>query len=135
MTTLKFLFDASSVIYALKLKRVGILHGNYIQHLTVYEVLNAIWKEAYLFKSLSYEEAKRFIGIFAEVLDYLNILSIRPYESEALKTAIDLGLTIYEASYIVLAEKNNLTLVTEDEKLREKASEKIKVMSLREIIK
>jgi len=135
MTVLRLLFDASSIIYALKLKRVEILHGNYIQHLTVYEVLNAIWKEAYLVKSLSYEEAKRFIGIFAEVLEYLNILSIHPYESEVLKTAIDLDLTAYDASYVVLTEKNNLTLVTEDEKLREKASEKVKVMSLREVIK
>ena len=135
MTVLRLLFDASSIIYALKLKRVEILHGNYIQHLTVYEVLNAIWKETYLVKSLSYEEAKKFIEIFAEVLEYLNILSIHPYESEVLKTAIDLDLTAYDASYVVLTEKNNLTLVTEDEKLREKASEKVKVMSLREVIK
>ena len=135
MTVLRLLFDASSIIYALKLKRVEILHGNYIQHLTVYEVLNAIWKETYLVKSLSYEEAKKFIEIFAEVLEYLNILSIHPYESEVLKTAIDLDLTTYDASYVVLTEKNNLTLVTEDEKLREKASEKVKVMSLREVIK
>ena len=135
MTALRLLFDASSIIYALKLRRVEILHENYIQHLTVYEVLNAIWKESYLFKSLSYEEAERFIKIFTEALGYLNILSIHPYEPEVLKTAMDLGLTVYDASYVVLTKKNDLTLVTEDEKLRKKAGEKVKVTSLREVIK
>jgi len=135
MTALRLLFDASSIIYALKLKCFEVLHENYIQHLTICEALNAIWKEAYLVRSLSYEEAERFIRIFAEALDYLNILSIHPYESEVLKTAMDLGLTVYDASYVVLTEKNDLTLVTEDGKLREKASEKVKVMSLREIVR
>jgi len=134
MTTLRLLFDASSIIYALKLKCVEILHGNYIQHLTIYEVLNAIWKETYLTKSLSRGEAERFIRIFAEALDYLNILLIHPYELEVFKTAVGLGLTVYDASYVVLTEKNGLTLVTEDEKLRKKASKKVKVVSLRKIV-
>mgnify|MGYP000751769713 CR=1 FL=1 len=134
MTTLRLLFDASSIIYALKLKCVEILHGNYIQHLTIYEVLNAIWKETYLTKSLSRGEAERFIRIFAEALDYLNILLIHPYELEVFKTAVGLGLTVYDASYVVLTEKNDLTLVTEDEKLRKKASKKVKVVSLRKIV-
>ena len=105
-----------------------------IQHLTIYEVLNAIWKETYLTKSLSRGEAERFIRIFAEALDYLNILLIHPYELEVFKTAVGLGLTVYDASYVVLTEKNDLTLVTEDEKLRKKASKKVKVVSLRKIV-
>ncbi len=38
-----------------------------------------------------------------------------------MRVAIQLELTVYDSSYIVLAVKHNLTLVTEDEGLREKA--------------
>ena len=129
-----YLFDASSLIYALKLKNIDTLHGNYIQYLTLYEIINSIWKETYLIKSISVEEANQLIEVVAEILDYLKILSIHPYEAEILMKAIDLGLTAYDTSYIVLAEKNNLVLVTEDKKLREKAGETIKTMSLRKLI-
>jgi len=101
----KLLFDASSLVYALKLKHVNILYGNYIHYLIVYEVLNAIWKETYLLKSLSLKEAEKLIDIVAEALDYLNVLLIHPYQSEIFKKATKSGLTIYDASYIVLAEK------------------------------
>ncbi|RLE85419.1 MAG: VapC toxin family PIN domain ribonuclease, partial [Thermoprotei archaeon] len=40
----KFLFDTSSMLYALKLKKLRVIYGNYIQWLTVYEVTNALWK-------------------------------------------------------------------------------------------
>jgi len=130
----KLLFDASSLIYALKLKCIGILHGNYIQHLTVYEILNAIWKETYLIKSITPSDAEKLINIIIEALDYLHVLSIHPYEIEVFRKAIDLGLTIYDTSYVILAEKNNLTLVTEDRKLMERASKAIKTVSLEELV-
>jgi len=131
----RYLVDASSLIKALKLKAINILADNYIQELTIYEVLNAIWKEAYLVKSITIGEAQDLIKIFAEMLEYLEILSIHPYEVDALIKAIELGLTIYDASYVILAEKYNLILVTEDEKLREKASEIVNVLGLNELIK
>jgi len=127
--------DALSLIKALKLKTINILADNYIQELTIYEVLNAIWKEAYLAKSMTIGEAEDLIKIFTEMLEYLEILSIHPYEADALIKAVKLGLTIYDASYFVLAEKYNLILVTEDEKLREKASEMVNVLGLNELIK
>jgi len=128
------LFDASSLIYALKMKYVDIFYKNYIQSLTIYEVLNAIWKEVYLIKSITHEEAEKLVSVIVEVISYLNILSIHPYEMEVLKEALNLGLTIYDASYVVLAEKNDLVLVTEDKRLIEKASKKIRVISLNDLI-
>jgi len=127
------LFDASSLIYALKLKLVDVLYGNYVQHLTVYEAVNAIWKEACLAKSLTLEEAEELVGVITEVLDYLNMLSIHPHEPEVLRRAVNLELTVYDASYVVLAEKKGLTLVTEDRKLMEKAGKVIRVTSLKNI--
>ena len=63
----------------------------------------------------------------------MKILSPHPYEDEILSTARELNITAYDASYIVLAEKNGLTLVTEDKKLRTKAEKLIKAVSLIQI--
>lgn|GEM_PF-5516935 len=58
--------------------------------------------------------------IVARIFNYLNVLSTHPYESEVLRKVMKLDLTIYDASYVILAEKNDLVLLTEDEKLGRK---------------
>jgi len=129
----KFLFDASSVIYALKLRSLKALYDNYIQWLTIYEVINALWKEAILTKAISPQEASEIVKLFAKTLEFVKMLSPHHYEDEILSTARELNITAYDASYVVLAEKNGLTLVTEDKKLREKAEKLIGVTSLTQI--
>jgi len=129
----KLLFDASSVIYALKLRSLRALYDNYIQWLTVYEVVNALWKEAILTKAISPEEASGIVRLITKALECMKILSPHPYEDEILSTARELNITAYDASYIVLAEKNDLILVTEDKKLRTKAERLVKVASLIQI--
>ena len=129
----KLLFDASSVIYALKLRNLKTLCDNYLQWLTIYEVINALWKEATLTKAISMQEASEIVKLFAKTLEFMKILSPHPYEDEFLSTARELNITAYDASYIVLAEKNGLTLVTEDKKLRTKAEKLIKAVSLTQI--
>jgi len=129
----KLLFDASSLIYALKLRSLRALYDNYIQWLTVYEVVNALWKEAILTKAISPEEASGIVRLFTKILECMKILSPHPYEDEILSTARELNITAYDASYIVLAEKNDLILVTEDKKLRTKAERLVKVASLIQI--
>jgi len=126
----KFLFDTSSVIYALKIRGLKMLYDNYLQWLTVYEVINALWKEAILTRAISPQEASEIIKLFAKTLEFMKILSPHPYEDEILSTARELNITAYDASYIVVAEKNGLTLVTEDKKLRTKAEKLVKAVSL-----
>jgi len=127
------LFDASSVIYALKLRNLKALYDNYIQWLTIYEVTNALWKEATLTKAISPQEASKIVKLLTKTLEFMKILSPHPYEGEILSTARELSITAYDASYIVLAEKNGLTLVTEDKKLRMKAKRLVKAVSLDQI--
>jgi len=129
----KLLFDTSSVIYALKLRSLKVLYDNYIQWLTIYEVVNALWKEAALFKAITPQETSQIVKLFTETLEFMKILSSHPYEDEILSTAIELNLTAYDASYIVLAEKNSLILVTEDSKLRAKAEKLVEAVSLTQI--
>ncbi len=129
----KLLFDASSIMLALKLRRVELLCGNYLQWLSIYEVLNGLWKEAYLVKSINSEEALAIARVLREMVKHMNILSPRGIEEEILRMALELGITVYDASYIALAKNNGLTLVTEDRKLRMKAEGLINVVSLEEI--
>jgi predicted nucleic acid-binding protein len=128
------LFDASSLVYAIKLKRIGVLAGNYVQELTIYEVLNALWKEAYILRRMSRKEAESLLDVFVQLLSYLKILDLRGLESEVFKIAVENGLTAYDASYLTLARREKLTLVTEDVKLRNVASTMIRVVSLDEIL-
>jgi len=64
---------------------------------------------------------------------YHKILDSRDLEEEVLKVAIQLEITAYDPSYIVLAMKHDLTLVTNDNKLREKAKNLVKAVSLDEL--
>jgi len=129
----KLLFDASSIIYALKLRSLKVLCDNYVQWLTVYDVVNALWKEATLVKAITPQEASKVVKLFTETLEFMKILSPHQYEDEILTMAIELNLTAYGTSYIVLAEKNGLILVTEDKKLRTKAEKLVKAVSLTQI--
>jgi len=130
---LPYLFDSSSLIYALRLKRIGVLAGNYIQELTIYEVLNALWKETYDLRIMSIKEAESLLDVFIQLLSYLKVLDLRGLESEVFKISIETGLNVYDASYLALAHREKLTLVTEDVKLRNVASTMIQAVSLDEL--
>ncbi len=130
----KLLFDASSIVYSLKLRKIRILAGNYVQWLTVYEVVNAIWKEVSLVGSLSLKEANELLEIFLEVIEHMTILEPRSYELKILSIALETGLTTYDASYVVLAREKGLKLVTEDSKLRERAGELVETSSLDQLL-
>jgi predicted nucleic acid-binding protein len=127
---LKYLFDASSFIKALKLGKPEVLMDNFIQWLTVYEIMNALWKEACLLKSVSIEKLLQLVDVVTDVVKYMKILSVSNLEREILKMSIELDLTAYDTSYIVLAQRHGLTLVTEDKKLMNKAKKHINVISL-----
>jgi predicted nucleic acid-binding protein len=128
------LFDASSLIYSLKIRNLKLLYNNYIQLLTIYEVMNALWKESYLTKAITIEEARELNNILNEIIDLMNMINPHGYEKEILENAWKLGITAYDASYVVIAKKNNLILVSEDEKLKRKIGDIIKIISLKELI-
>lgn len=50
------------------------------------------------------------------------VLGVRGSEMEVLGISLSTGISAYDASYIVLAGKEGLTLVAEDERLRREAS-------------
>ena len=109
------------------------INGNFIQWLTVYEVLNGLWKEVKLVKSISLEEAMAIVKVLEKVVRHMNILSPRGLEEEIVGIALRYDVTVYDASYIALARANNLVLVTEDRKLKERARKPVPVKSLEEL--
>jgi predicted nucleic acid-binding protein len=117
----------------LRLKRLGVLAGNYVQGLTVYEVLNVLWKETYVLKKITMKEAKSLSDVFIQLLGYLKMLDPRGLEGEVFTIAVETGLTVYDASYLALARREKLTLVTEDVKLRSVASSMIPSVTLDEL--
>ena len=134
MTEKDLLFDASSLIYALKLRKVETLYDNYIQWLTIYEVINALWKEAILTENISVKDATDIINAFCSVIDLMKLLTPHPHEQKIFTIAKELKITTYDASYIFLAKKHNLLLVTEDKKLKERAKSLVNTANLSEII-
>jgi len=128
-----YLFDASSIISALKQRKVRLLVNEYTQHLAIYEVLNALWKEVYLFRNMTAAKAMELVPVIRWVFDSMRMLDVIKLESEVLRTALELGVTVYDASYIVLASINHLTLVTEDRMLRQKGSVRVNILSLNEL--
>ncbi len=133
MTRPTYLFDASSIVRALKEVKLVPLGGQALQWLTVYEVINALWKEAILLRKLSPEEAGSLVSDFTELIREMTILEPRGLEQEIFRIAVSEGVTVYDASYIALAAKHNLILVTEDQKLSRKASSIVNVASLDDI--
>ena len=127
------MFDASSIIKAIKEGRVDLLVKGAIQPLTIYETLNAFWREAYLVKSISEEAAIKAAVLVSELIKEMKVLAVTGLEKETIELALSLGLTAYDASYVILAKTGNLVLVTEDDEIHKKAGALVKVVHLDDI--
>lgn len=129
-----YLFDASAIVNLVKKGRLLILSKGSTLELALYESLNAILKEYVLLKKLDHESAVDFVKILAEIFGNIKTESIRGLETEVFNLAAKFGLTIYGASYLLAALNNNLTLVTDDSKLRSALKEILPVKSTEEVI-
>ncbi|MEM3606562.1 MAG: type II toxin-antitoxin system VapC family toxin [Candidatus Bathyarchaeia archaeon] len=67
-------------------------------------------------------------------LSLIKIFSIKCHEEEVLTIAEKLQLTFTDASYVFYAKKMNLTLITEDEEIINKAKPYIKTLKLNDIV-
>lgn len=121
-----YLFDASSVVdivlgHGGASVEIDVLFDEYWLDLTRYEAANAIWKIG-----IARDELRE-----SEVDTAIDILDRLEYEMEAeiatgpftLDVARESGLTFYDASYIAVAQREDLTLVTEDGPLGDAAAD------------
>ncbi len=123
------LYDASSIINLLKHGVTKVFAEGVTIELAVYEAVNALWKECYLLKRIKVETAQRFLELLEDIFETIDIYSIKGFEGEAFKISLNEDITFYDASYICVAVKNDLTLVTDDRKLRDVSSKYVRVLA------
>ena len=128
-----YLFDASSIVNLIKKGRVKPFARGATLDLALYESLNAVWKEHLLLKKLDKDTALAFLEVIDGVFNVIEILSIRGLEREVFNLASEENVTIYDASYIYIAMKNKLTLVTDDQKLKKKSSKRVQTITSSEL--
>lgn len=131
---MKYLFDASALVNLVKKAYLKPLLEGATLDLALYECLNAILKENILIKKLDDRLANKYVEILTKVFGLIEVLSIKEYEVDVYETAKKLGLTIYDASYVVTAYKNRMTLVTDDQRLRRKTRDIIETLSTEDLI-
>ena len=76
---MRLVFDVSALLNIIRLlgsDALSYLKGNYILTLTLYEVGNALWKEATLLNRISVDEALSVIDSVSQVCKILNMLPL-----------------------------------------------------------
>jgi predicted nucleic acid-binding protein len=110
------LFDSSAIINLCGEKKIEKLLDGWTLNLAFYELGNAVWKQVYVHKTITVNEANTLLDPLIELFRKLR----KPETEDAfgtLKIAVKESLTYYDASYINAAMGNGLTLVTDDEPL------------------
>jgi predicted nucleic acid-binding protein len=136
MTKPQLLFDANAIYRLIRevpedaLDKLSV--GSTI-NLAYYELGNALWKECFLLKRISNEEAEMFLRFIYDILEKMQVFLLDSKKgSSVLEAACELNLTYYGSSYLTEAKKINKTLVTDDKKLA-KAAENFGVITLSSI--
>lgn len=112
MTT--YLLDASALYpLVLRLREKILLYSERFRvlDLTTYEVGNVIWKEH---RRGKIKDLAPVVAMFENILRNIDKLSIGSEISEVIGVAVKNNVTFYDASYIYIAQKYGLKLVTED---------------------
>jgi predicted nucleic acid-binding protein len=102
---------------------IGKYRRFHILDLTFYEVANALWKKL-LLKEVSGGEMDEALKGAWKFMDNLCLThSYKEVRERSLETSLRYTLTIYDASYIALAENLSMNLITIDGDLHEKLRE------------
>jgi len=127
---MNLLFDSSAILNTVRNmggNAISILKSNYSLTLTIYEIGNAIWKEAKLQKRIGLNEALILISNISRILSKMRIIVI-DNPAKVLRVAYLMRITYYDASYITATAENNLILVTDDRKLLNKIGEREEIL-------
>jgi len=87
----------------------------FILDLTVYEIGNVLWKQAFKTKAISKSDAESILEV---VNLWERIIRVSPDDEKGIfKVCETTGLTFYDAAYIHFSKKYGLELYTCDKKL------------------
>ncbi len=120
---LRYLIDASALYTLLKRRRdivVEIIDASAIIDLTKYEIGNALWVE---WRRGLIENPKRTMRGWMKLLSFIREIQLDRGELDEVEDlALELSLPFYDASYIYIARRMGLTLLTDDVEMRDKAA-------------
>jgi predicted nucleic acid-binding protein len=119
------IYDPSAIINLCAKKNLDRLLEGETLDLAVYEAGNAVWRQVHLRKTLTREEGEKALTVLTETINNMKTAAIQD-TTAVLNIAIEEGITFYDASYLHAAVKNNLTLVTDDERLSSAARRYVK---------
>lgn len=122
------IYDSSAIINLCAKKNLDWLLEGETLDLAVYEAGNAVWRQVHLRKTLTREEGEKALTVLTETINNMKTAAIHD-TTAVLNIAIEEGITFYDASYLHAAVKNNLTLVTDDERLSSAARRYVKTAS------
>jgi len=118
------LFDSSAIFnLSLQGKYDTLVAGATIP-LARYEIGNVLWKNYKIRKRISKKEAIESGNVLFELIDSMEMVD--PPLSSAMRIALEEGITFYDSSYIAAALESGYDFVTDDMKLREAASSKVR---------
>ena len=120
-TKCKYLIDTSA-LYPILLSGAPLKAMDCaISSLTEYEIGNVLWRES---QHGRMKNAQLAATTFSKVMQTLTKLELDSI-ANVLAVAIERNLTFYDASYVYLAEKEKLTLITQDTELLKKCKNAI----------
>lgn len=99
--------------------------------LAIYEACNSLWKLSSLLGSLSLKEGLETVNVIRELTetDTIHLIDQSDLDLAATLTfASEQKLTFYDASYVIIAEDHEATLVTQDEDLNKAARPRVEVI-------
>ncbi|MFI5421798.1 MAG: type II toxin-antitoxin system VapC family toxin [Nitrososphaerales archaeon] len=136
-----FLLDANSLLLLIRSDiearsvKSRVIQDSKILDLTTYEAGNGIWKESELLKTLSPEETNKLAVDVSLVISSLEKTYVEPSEfSLVLRIAKSERRTFYDSSYIYVAKRDNMTLITEDQTLSKIARKHVQTTTIREVL-
>lgn len=133
---MRYLLDASALVPLIvdcgeELVSRKLEAAIYTTELGVYEAGNALWKLTVLVKSITRKDSSDLLSTLHYLIrrGIVNLVSVLEADlSEILEIAVRERITFYDASYVAIARRRNLTLATEDEELREKAAKYVSII-------
>ena len=99
--------------------------------LAIYEACNSLWKLSSLLGSLSLKEGMETLNVIRELTetDTIHLIGQSDLDLAATLTfTSEQKLTFYDASYVIIAEDHEATLVTQDEDLNKAARSRVEVI-------
>jgi len=125
-------FDSGAIYMAISQGKSDQLKGQYTLPLAMFELGNIFWKYSVFSKVYSHNEVIEFMGSCQTVLEKMKI--VYPDMKMSYQIATDLHLSFYDASYVALAKSLNISLITMDNKLANKARACVPLVSYADFI-